>query len=199
MATEIPYHGTEISKTGQANSMSQRFSIWAANMAIVSALVTPAAVNTTAAAAPLCGTDSLSLSTGAYGARGDSAQMHSHHLARISGRSPCTLPGLSRCGPRRLRRSGRRAYLQLLRTERQSSASHQYAGSGGQQPTDLLANPQRLGASHDRGDAAGQHGTATDAVDSRRHGPYCSRTRPTPAGSDRWSLRRIWLRRKANR
>ena len=73
--------------------MSQRFSIWAASTAIVAALVMPAAVNTTAAAAPLCGTDSLSLSTGPYGAPGDSAQMHFAVILTNIASQSCTLRG----------------------------------------------------------------------------------------------------------
>jgi hypothetical protein len=82
--------------------MSQRFSIWAASMAVASALVMPAALNTTAAAAPWCGTDSLSLSTGPYGAPGDYAQIHfAVILTNISPQS-CTLqgyPGVDLVGP----------------------------------------------------------------------------------------------------
>jgi hypothetical protein len=64
-----------------------------ASTAVASGLVMSAAVNATAAAAPLCGTDSLSLSTGPYGAPGDSAQMHfALILTNISSQS-CTLRG----------------------------------------------------------------------------------------------------------
>jgi Protein of unknown function (DUF4232) len=73
--------------------MSQRLSVWAATLAVASALVMPAAVNATAAAAPMCAADSLSLSTGPYGAPGDSAQMHfAVILTNISSQS-CTLRG----------------------------------------------------------------------------------------------------------
>ncbi len=71
-------------------------------MAVASALVMPAALNTTASAAPRCGTDSLSLSTGPYGAPGDDTQMHfAVILTNISPRS-CTLqgyPGVDLVGP----------------------------------------------------------------------------------------------------
>ncbi|MGD1110620.1 MAG: hypothetical protein ABR885_10145, partial [Mycobacterium sp.] len=46
------------------------------------------------------------------------------------------------------------------------AASHPCSRSVGQQPPDLLADPQRLGASHHRGDAAGRHDTARDPADS---------------------------------
>jgi len=82
--------------------MSQRFSIWAAGVAVASALVTPTMVNSTAAAAPLCRTDSLSLSTGPYGAPGDNTQMHfAVILTNISPQS-CMLrgyPGVDLVGP----------------------------------------------------------------------------------------------------
>jgi Domain of unknown function (DUF4232) len=79
-----------------------RFSCWAGSVAVATALVMPAALNTTTAAAPWCGTDSLSLSTGPYGAPGDSSQMHfAVILTNISPRS-CTLqgyPGVDLVGP----------------------------------------------------------------------------------------------------
>ncbi len=71
-------------------------------MAVASALVMPAAVNATAAAAPLCGTDSLSLSTGPYGAPGDSAQMHFTLILTNVSQESCTLrgyPGVDLVGP----------------------------------------------------------------------------------------------------
>jgi hypothetical protein len=82
--------------------MSQRLSSWARGVAVATALVMPAALNTTAAAAPARGTDSLSLSTGPYGAPGGSSQMHFDLiLTNISPRS-CTLqgyPGVDLVGP----------------------------------------------------------------------------------------------------
>ena len=82
--------------------MSQRLSTWAASLAVASAVVMPAMVNPTAAAAPLCGTDSLRLSTGTYGAPGDNTQMHfAVILTNISPQS-CTLqgyPGVDLVGP----------------------------------------------------------------------------------------------------
>ena len=82
--------------------MSQRCLIGAASMAVASAFVMPAALNTTAAAAPRCGTDSLRLSTGPYGAPGDNTQMHfALILTNISPQS-CTLqgyPGVDLVGP----------------------------------------------------------------------------------------------------
>lgn len=82
--------------------MSQRLHIWAAGAAVASALVMPAALNTTAAAAPRCGSDSLSLSTGPYGAPGDNTQIHfAVILTNISAQS-CTLqgyPGVDLVGP----------------------------------------------------------------------------------------------------
>jgi hypothetical protein len=82
--------------------MNRRFSIWAASAAVASALVMPAAVNTTAAAAPRCGTGSLSLSTGPYGAPGDDSQIHfAVILTNISPQS-CMLqgyPGVDLVGP----------------------------------------------------------------------------------------------------
>lgn len=82
--------------------MSQRFSIWAASMAVASALVMPAAVNTAAAAAPRCGTDSLSLSTGPYGSPGDNPQMHFSIILTNNSSQSCTLqgyPGVDLVGP----------------------------------------------------------------------------------------------------
>jgi hypothetical protein len=81
--------------------MNQRFSIWAASVAVASALVTPAAVNTTAAAAPRCGTGSLSLSTGLYGAPGDNTQIHfAVILTNISPQSCCrAIPVWTSSGP----------------------------------------------------------------------------------------------------
>ncbi len=76
--------------------------MWAASMAVASALVMPAAVDTTAAAAPRCGTDSLSLSTGPYGAPGDLAQMHFAVILTNTSSQYCTLqgyPGVDLVGP----------------------------------------------------------------------------------------------------
>jgi Protein of unknown function (DUF4232) len=82
--------------------MSQRFFIRAASMAVASVLVIPAAPNTTAAAAPSCGTDSLSLSTGPYGSPGDSSQMHFAVILTNISQQSCTLqgyPGVDLVGP----------------------------------------------------------------------------------------------------
>ena len=82
--------------------MNQKVCIWAACVAVASALVMPATLNSVAAAAPRCGTDSLSLSTGPYGSPGDNAQMHfAVILTNISPQS-CTLqgyPGVDLVGP----------------------------------------------------------------------------------------------------
>jgi hypothetical protein len=82
--------------------MNQRISICAASLAVASALVTPTTLNSTAAAAPLCRTDSLSLSTGPYGAPGDNTQMHFAVILTNISRQSCTLqgyPGVDLVGP----------------------------------------------------------------------------------------------------
>jgi hypothetical protein len=82
--------------------MTPRSFAWAAGMAIASALAIPAALNTTAAAAPWCAADSLSLSTGPYGAPGDSAQIHFAVILTNISPEPCTLqgyPGVDLVGP----------------------------------------------------------------------------------------------------
>lgn len=74
--------------------------MWAASVAtaVASALIIPA----TAAAAPWCAADSLSLSTGPYGSPGDFSQIHfAVILTNISPES-CTLrgyPGVDLVGP----------------------------------------------------------------------------------------------------
>jgi Protein of unknown function (DUF4232) len=82
--------------------MNQKLSIRAAGMAVASVLIMPAALNTTAAAAPSCGTDSLSLSTGPYGSPGDSSQMHFSVILTNTSTQSCTLqgyPGVDLVGP----------------------------------------------------------------------------------------------------
>jgi hypothetical protein len=82
--------------------MSRTVAAGVAGLAAASALAMPGMVATTAAAAPLCGTDSLRLSTGPYGAPGDDTQMHfAVILTNISPQS-CTLqgyPGVDLVGP----------------------------------------------------------------------------------------------------
>jgi hypothetical protein len=87
---------------GEANVMTPRFVTCAVGMVIASVLALPAALTTTAAAAPWCAADSLSLSTGPYGSPGDSAQMHFDVILTNISSGSCTLqgyPGVDLVGP----------------------------------------------------------------------------------------------------
>lgn len=84
--------------------MVPRSSIWAAGLAIASVSVFAIAVaaNTTAFAASWCAPDSLSLSTGPYGAPGDSSQIHFEVILTNVSEQSCELqgyPGVDLVGP----------------------------------------------------------------------------------------------------
>jgi hypothetical protein len=82
--------------------MTPRVFVRVAAVVMASVLALPAALNTTAAAKPWCGADSLSLSTGPYGSPGDAAQMHFDVILTNVSPGSCTLqgyPGLDLVGP----------------------------------------------------------------------------------------------------
>ena len=75
--------------------MVPRYAVRAACAAamVVSAFAVIVAANTTSAAAPWCGTESLSLSTGPYGAPGDATQMHFDVTLTNTSAESCVLQG----------------------------------------------------------------------------------------------------------
>ncbi len=71
-------------------------------IAVVSAFATAMTANTASYAAPWCGTDSLSLTTGPYGAPGDAPQIHFDVTLTNTSPESCALqgyPGVDLIGP----------------------------------------------------------------------------------------------------
>lgn len=69
---------------------------------VASAFAMALSANATSSAAPWCGTDSLSLSTGPYGAPGDASQMHFDVTLTNTSAESCVLqgyPGVDLVGP----------------------------------------------------------------------------------------------------
>ncbi|MCV7411827.1 DUF4232 domain-containing protein [Mycobacterium florentinum] len=79
-----------------------RLSMCAAAMAVAAVFAAPAASNTTAAAMPWCGADSLSLRTSPPISPGEQAYLHFYVILTNSSRQTCTLqgyPGVDLVGP----------------------------------------------------------------------------------------------------
>ena len=82
--------------------MTSRFSASAAGMVIAAVLIIPVAASATAAAAPWCGTDSVSLSAGGPGSPGDGQQSHFDLILTNTSSQSCALkgyPGVDLLGP----------------------------------------------------------------------------------------------------
>ena len=84
--------------------MIRRYTVRTAGViiAVVSAFATAMTANTASYAAPWCGTDSLSLTTGPYGAPGDASQIHFDVTLTNTSPESCALqgyPGVDLIGP----------------------------------------------------------------------------------------------------
>jgi Protein of unknown function (DUF4232) len=79
-----------------------RLSIWASAMAVAAVLVLPAATNTSAAALPWCGADSLNLRTSPPISPGQQVYLHFYVIFTNVSQQSCTLrgyPGVDLLGP----------------------------------------------------------------------------------------------------